>query len=984
MSAYFEPWVKKSDGVILYAYILVDFIQKNIPLLTPNHLDSSFPLGISSVYLSYFKRLEKEFCKELEIDEDNFLGFLSVVMAAKEPLPLGFIPKMFQFRATSPHRKVNKVISCISSLLPVIGGRIHTFHKSVKDWLTDTTIHGRHEFTVGRDESSQILSRLCETEFSNLRRKGYHGGEFSDTEIYALQYGVQHLLNVMGDKEIPRKLEELVENYVTDPELVYAKLCIDSDSGFQDILSIKKLESFELLPSPTQFAVTSTISVKRKYKRRLRRHPQQFFQALLNEGGPQLSSKANHVLKERYSEIPYIEIVNKEDSCGQWGIQAQFDCDSEVACFDVSPEMDYMVCECIDRSIQLWSLQSGDRLWLRSAFIEKSFYSSVYNTRHAIRPVTDFVPGYFGMALELSISFYRSVVFHPDGDFVIPGCLRDVFTLKGDVQSLFPGSNCFFNVCAFCRDMSKMLTDCPANPRDVVLWSMSDGTEIARFECTKNMASFAFSPDGTLVAISDQSEHISLYKLSNMNIHFICDIASPSMCSLMHFSPDNQEIVCGFMNDDANFELLSHRCKVPSFCEDECPESASCFQEIGYVFWWPLECKSFDEGKFLISESRDQINTMLSETIPFFRSGFFSVVNKQCVVVCSPFRKEIFMIHHDQFEDCPGHDRSEGKRYCGDINVALSVDGRYCYIRETSYSSWEIKLKGEMLSLVYVYFEGKKTVRQFHTALDLLPVKEGVLLMKKAVSNILELWDLELSRCVRSFSEIDSLERLFPVSDELVGCQRPCNNNCSKVDVLSIANSEVFFSTMVEGNITSVACNNKFQFVACSEKNCDREGSVITIAVWNKKEHSWKRNILHRYGRTRPRALISSNGDFVVTWCSLERGSGLQILNAATGITMHDIPCEHKIIIYAEMYCELLNDGVHFVCCCHDQVARLFHGNSGNLIGLIDMERMPLMLTNCLNKPLFAAVFERNSFRLFQVHLPKMKNNERKVKRLVA
>ena len=119
MSAYFEPWVKKSDGVILYAYILVDFIQKNIPLLTPNHLDSSFPLGISSVYLSYFKRLEKEFCKELEIDEDNFLGFLSVVMAAKEPLPLGFIPKMFQFRATSPHRKVNKVISCISSLLPV-------------------------------------------------------------------------------------------------------------------------------------------------------------------------------------------------------------------------------------------------------------------------------------------------------------------------------------------------------------------------------------------------------------------------------------------------------------------------------------------------------------------------------------------------------------------------------------------------------------------------------------------------------------------------------------------------------------------------------------------------------------------------------------------------------------------------------------------------------------------------------------------------
>ena len=769
-----------------------------------------------------------------------------------------------------------------------------------------------------------------------------------------------------------------------DLELVYAKLFIDSDSGFQDILSIKKLESFEGLPSPVKFAVTSAISVMRKYKPRLRRHPQQFFQAMLNEGGLQLSSKANRVLKERYPEIPYIEIVNKENSYGQVGIQARFDCDSVVACFDVSPEMDYMVCECVDRSIQLWSLQSGDRLWLRSAFIEKSFGIPYHAPHCAVRNVTDLVLSDFGLMLESSMSFYRSVAFHPDGDYVLPGSLRDVFTMNGDVQPLFPGSNCFFSVCAFCVDRSKMLTDCPTNPRDVVLWSTSDGTEIARFKCAKNMTSFAFSPDGTLVAISDKSEHISLYKLNNMNFHFIGDIASPRVCSLMHFSPDKQEIVCGFVGDNASLVPLCYKCKVPSFCEDKCLESVSCFQEIEDVFWWPWECKSFDESKFLISESRDQINTMLSETIPFFGSGFLSVVNKQSVVVCSPFHKEIFMIHHDQFEDFPGHDRSEGKRYGGDMNVTLSVDGSYCYIRETFYSSWERTLKGDILSMVYVYFEGKKTVRKFQTALDLLPVKEGVLLMKKAVGNILELWDLELSRCVRSFSEIDSLERLFPVSDELVGCQRPCNNNCSKVDVLSIANSEVFFSTMVEGNITSVACNNKFQFVACSEKNCDREGSVITIAVWNKKEHSWKRNILHRYGRTRPRALISSNGDFVVTWCSLERGSGLQILNAATGITMHDIPCEHETIINVEMYCELLNDGVHFVCCCHDQVARLFHGNSGNLIRLIDMERMPLMLTVCLNKPLFAAVFERNSFRLFQVHLPKTKNNERKVKRLVA
>ena len=154
---------EKSEGVILYAYFLVDFIEKNAPLLTQKYLDSSLPLGISSVYQSYFKRLEKEFRQELDLDEDKFLSFLSAVTAAKEPLPLGFISNMFGFRTISCHRKVNKAISFISTLLPVRDGRLHIFHKSVKDWLTDVSCYGQHTFTVDQKEGCQVLSKLCET-----------------------------------------------------------------------------------------------------------------------------------------------------------------------------------------------------------------------------------------------------------------------------------------------------------------------------------------------------------------------------------------------------------------------------------------------------------------------------------------------------------------------------------------------------------------------------------------------------------------------------------------------------------------------------------------------------------------------------------------------------------------------------------------------------------------------------------------------------
>ena len=42
--------VEKSEGVMLYAHYLADFIKKEMPVLTPELLDSILPSGISSVY----------------------------------------------------------------------------------------------------------------------------------------------------------------------------------------------------------------------------------------------------------------------------------------------------------------------------------------------------------------------------------------------------------------------------------------------------------------------------------------------------------------------------------------------------------------------------------------------------------------------------------------------------------------------------------------------------------------------------------------------------------------------------------------------------------------------------------------------------------------------------------------------------------------------------------------------------------------------
>jgi len=188
--------VQKSEGVMLYAHYLADFILKEVPLVTPELLDSILPSGISSIYHSYFKRLETELGKELNVTEEQFLAFLSAVAAAREPLPRGFVSKLLlPSKSTSlVQRKVNAAISCVSALLPVKDNCIHFFHKSVKDWLIDKSNYGEHHFIVDEKEGHEVLSKLCIDEVDEMKRKGVDGAQLSDTAKYALRQGVQHML----------------------------------------------------------------------------------------------------------------------------------------------------------------------------------------------------------------------------------------------------------------------------------------------------------------------------------------------------------------------------------------------------------------------------------------------------------------------------------------------------------------------------------------------------------------------------------------------------------------------------------------------------------------------------------------------------------------------------------------------------------------------------------------------------------------------
>ena len=630
--------VEKSEGVILWAQLLVDFIKDNFSVFKWEHLDGTILSGISSVYQSYFKRLETELCKELKMSEDMFLSLLSVIVASREPLPLGFVSKfLFPGKVSSVvQRKVSKAIACISSLLPVQEGCIHFFHKSVKDWLVDHSCYGKHSFSVLENEGHLILARLCGNEFDEVKRKGVDWSQqFDDVTKYSLRHGVQHMLQL--DEDIrPSSLEEIVNKYVLDVELVYAKLRVDSAIPAEDIACITNFSV------KRQDASKTLLFLLRKHIGTLKQLPHVIFQTLLNEGGPELCYEASNLLKSKYSHISHIEYLNKNNLEGT--VQTKFHCSSEVACFDVSPSSDYMVCECRDGTIQLWSLQTGKLVWKRPA-IKMKLYSRFFQAFRTAAPAS-FSPHFLSLPLSevstFALSCFRSVVFHPTKRLVLPGVLSETYSFDGDLNSLFPESNCIFSVCSVSGDT--ILTDCPDNAKCLTLWSLSNGTELTRTTRDHNVLTFARSQDGRVAAISHSDGSVCLVDLMS-NFRQVAETVLQSICGMIKFSPDHRFLYCWHCP-------LRYSCRHPDFFKLTVSTSngGNVFLDVASenVSYVPWEWESPSRCGFMLGDPLCR----RSQTSPPSLGSFLFVLNKQSVLRSNPRSGCIEMLFPYELTKC--------------------------------------------------------------------------------------------------------------------------------------------------------------------------------------------------------------------------------------------------------------------------------------------------------------------------------------------
>ena len=914
-----ENLVEKSEGLMLYAYFLLLYIEENPSILKQGDEKGNLPLGISSVYHRYFKRLESELMSELGIKEESFLNFLSALATSIEPLPIDFASRLLLSSTTAKggKRELLKAINSVSSLLPVRGDRLHIFHKSIKDWLTDEYCYGAHDFIVDERKGHRILSELCAAEFDILvqRRvaKSLSDAQFNDKTRYALQHGVRHMLEVDEDT---RKdgIKDVVRKYVINQELVYAKLCVNSTVATEDIVCVLKEESFNSLSGETKASLETLLSILRKNGRSLMELPHVFLQTMVNESGSVLSSEAEKLLNEKYDEISYMELVDKNQQ--QSVVEAQFHCSSEVLCLDISPDQDYMVCECVEEEIQLWSLKTGKLEWRNPVLMKE------YEFRPTFRGA---LVGGEGSGFG-TLSFYRSVAFHPDGKHILPGNLSAVYTIDGKQKELFSTSKCRFSMCTLLGDNTAILTDCPNNSKCLVFWSLDTGVEMSRITRNEDIICFQCSPDKNLLVVSHSTGSLCLFDLQNEQTE-LGSISTNSPWGFMTFSVESDALV-GLCIDTVGQRRFRCRITTNRFS-----------QKMLSDFSVGLLDSDEDDWPFIDGDATGSLTLALSRVIPFERTGLLMRLKSERALLSSPNLQHVSLINLAKIQ------KTDIKSNTLVEDVAFSTNGENVYLVGPSsltvtvweFPSWNLK--------------AEKNYKRFPS---ILPVKDGVIVLDDKV----EFWDVELTECKRLWGNLQGI-KLLPISEEQVACL----TKDGTAVVLSTSDGRSQIIENVKGWIV-LAMNKNFEMIICKRTGELLEESAVHLSDASFSSPRKIRSFLKGRDGSLPEGLFSPKGDFVVLWTS----KIVEIYNATSG-KLHRKLLEKDYLVDVKF----ITNRALMVCSREDvgSFLRMFDVISEEHLATLDIEGEPFCLGVCLNSLRVAVSLGGSDVRLIQVHLPR-------------
>ena len=546
-----------------------------------------------------------------------------------------------------------------------------------------------------------------------------------------------------------------------------------------------------------------------------------------------------------------------------------------------------------------------------------------------------------------AISCYRSVVFLPKEDnvIVLPGVLSHAYTFGGDLKPLFPQSLCRFTVCSISGDKTTMLTDCPDDTKCIVMWSLKNGTEITRTTRNNDVLTFAWSLDGRLLAISHSTGLICFVDVRD-RFRTVAEhvLGHNRVCGMIKFSVDCRSLFC-FRETRSdvpksyvlNVNITEH----PSITLGDFSGQPS----------WRLQSPSV--AGFLLGDpslSLDLAFDFVVGTLVVLRGYPYRTIldmfnfselwrtddKAKPIGVVSPFRSLSHLTAYNLDTKLPR-------------SIAFSLTGEAIYVvsddaRNRIATAWDVsseKRAGQVNIVVNSCLEAR--------------MKYGVLL--STTYGCLEMWNFELSNCIRRWPILLKITQTVPLSEERVALS--CGN---KVIILNTTTSETVSIPNDHGDF--VTCNSKCQLLTCSSGAVQLLDGQTTL---------WKTDL----GRGTLFGRFSLSERFVVI-CAKTQGAdvGKYVFDAFTGRIL-------RILCYDGYFlnCQFVSDED---CVILSKVASggsslgLFNVESGQLLTVIDLlKREVSHLAVCPRKRLLA-IDQRDSIlgvELIQVHLPRDKDS---------
>ena len=542
------------------------------------------------------------------------------------------------------------------------------------------------------------------------------------------------------------------------------------------------------------------------------------------------------------------------------------------------------------------------------------------------------MPGHF---------FAQSFNFHPSKDFILPGILSQAYLLDGELNRLFPESNCSFSICSISGD--KMLTDCPDDAKCLIMWNLKNGKEITRVTRDQDVLSFAWSQDGRLLAISHSSGSICLVDAMN-GLRTLTETVAWEACGGIKFSPDQRFLFCCHVCPNVEnlcFCLNINENNYEHFSLDVSSDS------VYYEAW-----------KF---ESRSESGFLLGDPLGYFRKVSYVkikltfVLSDQSVLMGSPDENVIEMVHRDTL----ARDMENTKFIIR--HLAFSLNGETLYVvgaesGRTHITAWDVlsgELKGET-----------NTGREVSSKCCPLAVREGVLL--RTSSDSLELWDFELSECVRSWTDVGGITEMISISDERVMCAKSGGREVFILDTTD----ECKVSTIKRGG-EFITCNTKGQLVTS-------DSFSWLVRLWQGQTVLWEKCppgpcLFFAF------CMFSPSDQFFLIGVGYDIDEqSVYVLDAVSGDPL-------------QMLCRST-----WICCCTfisdeecvvftDDISnfsrlQMFNVRTGDLLSVMEMERCVYRSASCLEKGLIAVGLERSmlDFKVIQVHLPGKNKDSKK------